>query len=30
VGQLAREYGFFDVDGSQPAVFEMPPRMALD
>jgi len=29
-GQLAREYGFSDVDGTQPAVFEMPAKMALD
>ena len=29
-GQLAREYQFTDIDGSQPATFEMPSAMALD
>ena len=29
-GQLAREYQFLDVDGRQPAAFEMPDKMALD
>ncbi len=29
-GQLAREYGFTDVDGRQPATFEMPEGYALD
>jgi NAD(P)-dependent dehydrogenase (short-subunit alcohol dehydrogenase family) len=29
-GQLAREYQFTDVDGRQPAAFEMPSSMALD
>ena len=30
VGQLAREYGFTDVDGRQPPPFEMPPEFAMD
>ncbi len=30
VGQLAREYGFFDSDGRQPAPFSMPADFALD
>ncbi|MBI5085523.1 MAG: SDR family NAD(P)-dependent oxidoreductase [Acidobacteria bacterium] len=29
-GDLAREYGFTDVDGKQPPAFEFPPGMALD
>ena len=29
-GQLAREYGFTDVDGRQPEPFAMPAQMALD
>lgn len=29
-GQLARKYGFTDVDGSQPPTFEMPAALALD
>ncbi len=29
-GQLAREYGFTDVDGSQPAPFTMPAKLAMD
>lgn len=29
-GQLAREYGFTDVDGRQPPPFEMPPDFCLD
>lgn len=29
-GQLAREYGFTDVDGRQPEPFAMPEKMALD
>jgi hypothetical protein len=29
-GQLAREYGFTDVDGRQPPTFEMPPSLAMD
>jgi len=29
-GQLAREYGFTDVDGTQPAAFEMPAQLLLD
>lgn len=29
-GQLAREYGFTDVDGRQPPPFEMPPGYCLD
>lgn len=29
-GQLAREYGFLDSDGRQPAPFSMPPDFALD
>lgn len=30
VGDLARHYGFTDVDGRQPPPFHMPPEMALD
>lgn len=30
VGQLAREYGFTDVDGRQPPPFEMPSQWAMD
>jgi NAD(P)-dependent dehydrogenase (short-subunit alcohol dehydrogenase family) len=30
VGQLAREYGFTDVDGRQLPAFEMPPQLAMD
>lgn len=29
-GQLAREYGFTDVDGTQPVPFEMPAALSLD
>jgi len=29
-GQLAREYEFTDLDGRQPATFELPPGFALD
>jgi NAD(P)-dependent dehydrogenase (short-subunit alcohol dehydrogenase family) len=29
-GQLAREYGFTDIDGRQPPPFEMPAEMALE
>lgn len=29
-GQLAREYGFTDIDGRQPPLFEMPAEMALE
>lgn len=30
VGALAREYGFADVDGNQPAPFQMPDGIAMD
>jgi len=30
VGQLAREYDFADIDGRQPAAFEMPSETAMD
>ena len=30
VGALAREYGFADIDGTQPPPFQMPDEMAMD
>jgi NAD(P)-dependent dehydrogenase (short-subunit alcohol dehydrogenase family) len=30
VGELAKEYGFTDVDGRQPPPFRIPPKFALD